>query len=210
MKKIKYLLLFMFLIMGSILSVKILSQKEIKKDADAYIKFYLHQDEAIFEETSFTKKEQKEIKKNLKEQQLAPFKEYFKGSGLTVTKKQWNTISQAYQKALAALDYQITVEEKKGDTAVIGFKCQQIQLKQLEETATSEALTVIEKKDITKLDRATEIFVSKLEKGLNDYVPSTKMVKVKILFHKTKDGWQPKGEKDFLKKIQSATITDLP
>lgn len=209
MKKIKYLLLFMLLIMGCVLSVKILSQKEIKKDADAYIRFYLHQDETIFEEISFTKKEKKEFKKILKEQQLAPFKEYFKGSGLTVTKKQWNTISQAYQKALTSLDYQIAVEEKRGDTAVIVLKCQQIQFKQLEETATSKALTVIEKKDITKLDRATEIFVTELEKGITNYVTSAKTAEVKIMFHKTKDGWQPKGEKDFLKKIQSATTTDL-
>ena len=208
MKKIKYFITVAILITACIVGFRYFNHKAISESVDDYMKAFLSGNLTVLKEQE-TADGVRQMEEELKSIQLRQFRTYFKGSGLTVNEEELEDIYQAYHQALSTLDYQITIDNISDNRAVIRIKCHQFDMKSLEDKATKSALEIIEKKNVTRLDRAAQIFVNEMVNELENATAGIETETTKITFVKDDSYWKPKDTLEFFETMNSVAVSKL-
>lgn len=180
--------------------------KVIKETANEYIELYLNHSDDVSQYEHIDKDEANQIVTNAKKLHLSNIRSYFKNSGLSVNDEQIQNIYIACLKTLSSFSCQIKIEKKSNMTVKVAVKCPQINIDELEQTATERTLDKIDKNNIKKLNDSSELFVKEIIRELENYEPSKNTKTVIFTLKKQKQEWKLKDLEQFIKDMNAATI----
>lgn len=180
--------------------------KLLKETANEYIQLYIYASKNYDQYQHITAKEAENIITSMEKTQRKEMKEYFKSSGLSVDDKQIQEIYKVSHKFLSSLSYQTKIQKKSSTLAIVTVTCPQINVAELEKTATKNTIAKIDKNNIKKLNDSSDLFVEEIIHAFETCNPSKETKTITFTLKKQSSKWTLEDTNQFSADMNKVTI----
>lgn len=210
MKKIKiYILIAVCFILGIIAGFSFYAYQQhtlLEETTNEYIHLYMNASKDYKQYQHITPKEAKKITTSIEKTQIEGIRDYFKSSGLSVNDKQIQEIYTVSHKFLSSLSYHTKIQKKSSSTVIVTVTCPQINVAELEKTATKNTLAKIDKNNIKKLNDSSNLFVQEVVHAFETYNPSKETKTITFTLKKQASKWKLEDINQFIVDMDKVTI----